>query len=261
MMKLQRKNDAFTLIELLIVIAVISIVAAILFPIFAQPREKAKQVSCLSNHKQLVLSVLMYAQDYDENFPMAANMSAPNKTLWTETTLPYVRNKEVFRCRKANHNTFLSRSSLATFYADSWDNRNRASIGMSSQFLFDKTGKYGFRNIVSIEKLENPGMTVILADTPNALPRRQQSTYEGGYMFDPCSVQSVNGLPPIAATDSPHPDIANVAPYAIIGRHSGMSPISFADGHVKPLRVSIPNFEAKWQFRGCDFDKDIKQAK
>jgi prepilin-type N-terminal cleavage/methylation domain-containing protein/prepilin-type processing-associated H-X9-DG protein len=61
-----KSRSAFTLIELLVVIAIIAILAAILFPVFAQAREKARTISCLSNSKQLALAQLMYAQDYDE---------------------------------------------------------------------------------------------------------------------------------------------------------------------------------------------------
>ena len=65
-MKIQGKRSGFTLIELLVVIAIIAILAAILFPVFAQAREKARSVSCLSNLKQAGLAYTMYTQDYDE---------------------------------------------------------------------------------------------------------------------------------------------------------------------------------------------------
>src|SRR5881296_1409417 len=64
------RKRAFTLIELLVVIAIIAILAAILFPVFAQAREKARQASCLSNLKQIGQGYLMYLQDNDEQFPL-----------------------------------------------------------------------------------------------------------------------------------------------------------------------------------------------
>ena len=63
------KRNGFTLIELLVVIAIIAILAAILFPVFAQAREKARQASCMSNLKQVGTAVYMYNQDYDELMP------------------------------------------------------------------------------------------------------------------------------------------------------------------------------------------------
>src|SRR3954470_6189627 len=68
MIGLQRRHG-FTLIELLVVIAIIAILAAILFPVFAQARDQARKTTCLSNTKQLGLGVMMYIQDYDEQFP------------------------------------------------------------------------------------------------------------------------------------------------------------------------------------------------
>jgi len=85
-----RRRSAFTLIELLVVIAIIAILAAILFPVFAQAREKARQTACLSNVKQLGLGFTQYAQDYDETLPIAAiPVSPPTIDSWDEMIQPY----------------------------------------------------------------------------------------------------------------------------------------------------------------------------
>jgi prepilin-type processing-associated H-X9-DG protein/prepilin-type N-terminal cleavage/methylation domain-containing protein len=60
------RRAAFTLIELLVVIAIIATLAAILFPVFAQAKDKARQATCQSNLKQIGIAWMMYAQDYDE---------------------------------------------------------------------------------------------------------------------------------------------------------------------------------------------------
>src|SRR5579875_455897 len=88
---------AFTLIELLVVIAIIAILAAILFPVFAQAREKARQISCLSNEKQIALAVIQYTQDYDEYFPTGLGPAWDPDT-WTNETVPYIKSYAVFVC-------------------------------------------------------------------------------------------------------------------------------------------------------------------
>jgi prepilin-type N-terminal cleavage/methylation domain-containing protein/prepilin-type processing-associated H-X9-DG protein len=93
---------AFTLIELLVVIAIIAILAAILFPVFAQAREKARQTACLSNSKQLALGVLMYVQDYDETFPRSIYIqpAAPAPIAFSvyDAIQPYLKNIQIMNC-------------------------------------------------------------------------------------------------------------------------------------------------------------------
>ncbi len=86
-------KNGFTLIELLVVIAIIAILAAILFPVFAKAREKARQISCTSNMKQIGLAVLMYSQDYDETFPSkGVCLNGGNWVPWETMVAPYIKN-------------------------------------------------------------------------------------------------------------------------------------------------------------------------
>src|SRR6266581_996773 len=93
----RRSSHAFTLIELLVVIAIIAILAAILFPVFAQAREKARQTSCLSNCRQFGTALMMYIQDYDEKLPMGWNTyvrASDGLTVardWTVDLIPYIK--------------------------------------------------------------------------------------------------------------------------------------------------------------------------
>lgn len=119
-------RNGFTLIELLVVIAIIAVLAAILFPVFAQAREKAREVTCASNLRQIGMAVRMYSQDYDEAFPIfhAYNFTpiAPRKPghRGIEDELqPYTKNYDLFRCPNDNGGPFQKSEAPAagSYYA------------------------------------------------------------------------------------------------------------------------------------------------
>jgi len=104
------KKRGFTLIELLVVIAIIAILAAILFPVFAQAREKARMATCQNNLKQMGNAFTMYVQDYDEQYPLSnpAAQATTGDCLyyirsthngWVGNVLhPYVKNAGIYQC-------------------------------------------------------------------------------------------------------------------------------------------------------------------
>ena len=99
------KNRAFTLIELLVVIAIIAILAAILFPVFAQARESARAISCLSNMRNLGLGLKMYVQDNDEyntqiyqGWGVSGHPGSNEGWMWKNAVQPYIKNKGIFQC-------------------------------------------------------------------------------------------------------------------------------------------------------------------
>ena len=97
-------RSGFTLIELLIVIAIIGLLAALIFPVFSKVRGKARQVTCISNMRQLGQTFMIYAQDYDEVLPeqwkgrtLDINRSAISSA-WETYLRPYTKNVEINHC-------------------------------------------------------------------------------------------------------------------------------------------------------------------
>ena len=98
-----RMRKAFTLIELLVVIAIIAILAAILFPVFAQAKLAAKATQCVSNIRSMGQAIVLYQNDYEDTYPLAAYGTAEGGfLLWHDLVDPYIKNKQVWHCPGSN---------------------------------------------------------------------------------------------------------------------------------------------------------------
>jgi prepilin-type N-terminal cleavage/methylation domain-containing protein/prepilin-type processing-associated H-X9-DG protein len=205
----QRRSSGFTLIELLVVIAIIAILAAILFPVFAQAREKARQASCLSNQKQLSTAMAMYMQDYDERFPnwrtlVAKSAENPNaKITWVENMQPYCKNKNIWICPSDNTPGF--KATNPTTQNSYWLNA----------YVFRWSGYSPTAPpSVTLAEIRYPATTIVLCDGP---------ANDGQHVW------------PGPPTDWCGLEKSCVASQE---RHSGGINFNFADGHTKWYRVS-----------------------
>lgn len=95
---------AFTLVELLVVVAIIALLAAILFPVFGRARDNARAASCKSNMKQIYTAMRVYAQDFDGSYPSNASLGNSSFRYITDTMSlpalinPYTKSDQIWNC-------------------------------------------------------------------------------------------------------------------------------------------------------------------
>jgi len=164
-MKVHRQ--AFTLIELLVVIAIIAILAAILFPVFAQAREKARTTSCLSNTKQISTGHLMYTQDYDETICMWAYWKpqpqhTPDGYIYSTEILlqPYIKNLQVFKCPTDDG------SGLTLFLDPNASYAGQRASSFWQNAYVNRWSGYGTGTPVALSEVNYPATTVMFTDGP-----------------------------------------------------------------------------------------------
>lgn len=89
------RTKGFTLVEILVVMAIVGVLASVLFSVFARVREKGRSAVCQSNLHQIYLAMQQYVQDNDGRYPHHLDV---NNSWWSHKLFPYIKNVEVFRC-------------------------------------------------------------------------------------------------------------------------------------------------------------------
>jgi len=199
------KRNAFTLIELLVVIAIIAILAAILFPVFAQAREKARQSSCLSNMKQLGTAVMMYAQDHDETYPQAYwyknNAGDLNGYVqWSGMIRPYVKSEQVYVCPSDAGRGLVPTNPPDPAYGTTpttpaLDSQApRLSYTVNAALLPRKRRSVDPANVVALGAVDAPASTILVAEFSNSPSCVNDTSNQQSTGFKNKSHRSVNAV-------------------------------------------------------------------
>jgi prepilin-type N-terminal cleavage/methylation domain-containing protein/prepilin-type processing-associated H-X9-DG protein len=247
----RKGKSAFTLIELLVVIAIIAILAAILFPVFAQAREKARQITCLSNMKQIGTGLMMYVQDYDETYPLRHHYSSDRQgwapLSWRELVGPYIKNGIQNVTWVSTNNTPLPWAEGGIWKCPSSPGNSREQYDVHEGIIgseLNATG--GFTNAnrsKAMAALSRPADAIIIAEkgfnpawnSPGRNLEMQWWAY-ADYAAPRWGLEGSNKVP-----DS---DTSQDWPFWCVPRyrHNGTTTFIYADGHAK----SAPKGRMNW---------------
>lgn len=194
------RRAGFSFVELMIVMVALTLLTALLLPVFSRSVEASRRTRCFANLRQLGISLTLYAQDYNGHAPLRSHgdpATNPTTATWRDDLFPYVKSGAIYQCgSNPAHNTVVSKVETTDLFASYACNYSSSGLGIFGNFDGSASAR--------LPLLEHPSKTIAIAEST-----------------------------------SPLPDL-NLDDSKMIGRlfagHNGMTNYLFADGHMKPLR-------------------------
>lgn len=243
------RRPGFTLIELLVVIAIVAILAGILYPVIAKGREKARQIACASQLKQIGTAVTMYVDDYDGVMPIPRLSGA--RGTWAALVEPYIKGWKLYHCPNMKEATLAGQTiwnaplnvtgNLSVWQGYGW-NADFLAPARADCSDFDKQF-VGSGPPASSVQITNPSETVMITGIsleagPGSWANRSTFYPErGGYFMAPAPA-SVGTRDTCTASNGGWGAGSYLGPFGGFecNRHGGVGNVLFVDGRVKAMR-------------------------
>jgi prepilin-type N-terminal cleavage/methylation domain-containing protein len=277
---LPSRLKGFTLVELLIVFAIILVLAGILYPVFSAAKASARQTTCQSNFRQAQLATAMYLVDYEErmmpvNHQPATPANSRNDRTWVQLILPYLKSFSIFRCpsdygkRPAPEATFdqdlVPGDTDSRYYSASL----RSNVGYNYLYLapiYLDRGRVWTASPRTTTEVADPSRTVLFADSVWDLDKQGQPFGGGSWLvLPPCRYSLLSNKKfdtfKVGGNDEVYTpnkywgwsvgDRSSASQYGFTWPwHEGHTTIMHLDGHVKgrtPLQLTIGcSLRDKW---------------